>query len=53
LRPGKPIAEGEKLFFDMRKEYYEFRGWDEGGIPKKEKLLSLGLEEAARRIKKK
>jgi aldehyde:ferredoxin oxidoreductase len=53
LRPGKPIAEGEKLFFDMRKEYYEVRGWDEKGIPKREKLTALGLEEAAQKISKK
>jgi aldehyde:ferredoxin oxidoreductase len=53
LRPGKPIVEGEKLFFDMRKEYYTTRGWDANGIPTREKLLSLGLEEAAEKIKKK
>jgi len=35
----------------MRREYYEFRGWDEKGIPEREKLLSLGLEEAAQKIK--
>jgi aldehyde:ferredoxin oxidoreductase len=34
----------------MRREYYEFRGWDEKGIPEREKLLSLGLEEAAEKI---
>jgi aldehyde:ferredoxin oxidoreductase len=53
LRPGKPIGEGEKLFFDMRKEYYETRGWDANGIPTREKLLSLGLEEAAEKIQRK
>jgi aldehyde:ferredoxin oxidoreductase len=52
LRPGKPIGEGEKLFLDMRRDYYEFRGWDEKGIPKRERLISLGLEEAAEKIKK-
>jgi len=51
LRPGKPLSEGEKLFLDMRKDYYEFRGWDEKGIPTREKLISLGLEEAAEKIK--
>jgi aldehyde:ferredoxin oxidoreductase len=51
LRPGKPINEGEKLFLDMRRDYYEFRGWDEKGIPKREKLISLGLEEAAEKMK--
>jgi aldehyde:ferredoxin oxidoreductase len=53
LRPGKPIREGRKLFFDMRQDYYEARGWDANGIPKREKLLALGLEEAARKIGKK
>jgi len=51
LRPGKPISEGKRLFLDMRRDYYEFRGWDEKGIPKREKLISLGLEEAAEKIK--
>jgi aldehyde:ferredoxin oxidoreductase len=51
LRPGKPVAEGEKLFLGMRREYYEFRGWDEKGIPRREKLLAMGLDEAAEKIK--
>jgi aldehyde:ferredoxin oxidoreductase len=50
LRPGKPTEEGKRLFFHMRKEYYEARQWDEHGIPKEEKLISLGLKEAARKI---
>jgi aldehyde:ferredoxin oxidoreductase len=29
-------------------EYYPLRGWDEEGIPTKEKLEALGLEEAAK-----
>jgi len=52
LRPGKPISEGEKLFLEMRREYYAFRGWDEMGIPQREKLISLGLHEAAEKIEK-
>jgi aldehyde:ferredoxin oxidoreductase len=28
----------------MLSEYYEYRGWDEMGIPKEEKLKELGLE---------
>jgi aldehyde:ferredoxin oxidoreductase len=36
----------------MRKEYYQARGWDANGIPTREKLLSLGLEEAANKIYK-
>jgi aldehyde:ferredoxin oxidoreductase len=51
LRPGKPPNAGEKLFLEMRREYYEFRGWDEKGIPKRGKLLALGLGEAANKIK--
>jgi aldehyde:ferredoxin oxidoreductase len=50
LRPGKPVEEGEKVFFEMRKEYYEARQWDENGIPRKDKLISLGMEEAAGKI---
>ena len=50
LRPGRPAEEGKKLFFDMREEYYEARGWDENGIPEKEKLISLGLEEVGKKI---
>jgi aldehyde:ferredoxin oxidoreductase len=53
LRPGKPAAEGEKLFLKMREEYYHFRGWDEKGIPTRDKLLALELEEAAEKICKK
>jgi aldehyde:ferredoxin oxidoreductase len=53
LRPGKPVSEGSKLFFHMRKEYYEARGWNENGIPTREKLLSLDLESAAEKIKRK
>ena len=29
----------------MLLEYYQLRGWDEEGYPKKEKLKELGLEE--------
>jgi aldehyde:ferredoxin oxidoreductase len=50
LRPGKSIDEGRKLFYDMRKDYYEAREWDEKGIPKKEKLISLDLDEAVKKI---
>jgi len=28
----------------MLDEYYELRGWDEDGVPKKDKLRELGLE---------
>ena len=29
-------------------EYYRLRGWDENGIPKKEKLKELGLNHQPR-----
>jgi aldehyde:ferredoxin oxidoreductase len=52
LRPGKPLPDGRKLFMEMRRDYFKFRGWNERGIPKKSKLAALGLEEAADRLKK-
>ena len=35
---------GKDSFEKMLSEYYELRGWDENGIPKKEKLRELNLE---------
>ncbi len=35
----------------MLAEYYELRGWDESGCPSEAKLLELGLEDAASRLK--
>lgn len=52
LRPGEPLPAGEELFLKMRQEYYQFRGWDERGVPRREKLLALGLEKAAEKIYK-
>ncbi len=37
-------------FEEMLQTYYYKRGWDAEGRPKKEKLLELGLEEAARSL---
>jgi len=41
------VARGKKLpkknFDIMLREYYEARGWDENGVPKKETLERLGL----------
>jgi len=31
----------------MLPKYYEIRGWDENGVPKKEKLEELGLADLA------
>lgn len=35
---------GKELFEKMLSEYYKLRGWDENGIPTKEKLKELDLE---------
>jgi aldehyde:ferredoxin oxidoreductase len=43
---GHPIRPGD--FDTMLNEYYELSGWDENGVPKREKLLELGLEKVAR-----
>lgn len=37
-------------FIEMLKTYYTLRGWDELGRPTPEKLMKLGLEEAARKL---
>ena len=34
----------------MLKEYYEFMGWDENGIPKKEVLKELGIYDLAKKM---
>jgi aldehyde:ferredoxin oxidoreductase len=28
----------------MLEEYYQFRGWDENGVPKEAKIKELGLD---------
>ncbi|MCX5907180.1 MAG: hypothetical protein NTY64_08320 [Deltaproteobacteria bacterium] len=50
LRPGQPLAEGKKLLLDMRRDYYAFRNWGEKGIPRKEKLIDLGLDEVVKKM---
>jgi aldehyde:ferredoxin oxidoreductase len=42
--PAKGIAISKKDFLKSLKEYYKFRGWDEKGVPTKNKLKELGLE---------
>lgn len=37
----------------MLDEYYRLRGWDENGIPKKEKLKELGLDDVADALEQK
>ena len=45
---NEPVAEGPSEGFvtklpPMLEEYYQFRGWDENGVPKPEKLEELDL----------
>ena len=37
----------------MLDEYYRLRGWDENGVPKKEKLKELGLDDVADALEQK
>ena len=37
----------------MLDEYYRLRGWDENGVPKKEKLKELGLDDVANALDQK
>ena len=53
-----PVPEGEtkgfrvdrERFMELLRSYYRLRGWDERGWPTREKLLELGLEEAAEKL---
>jgi aldehyde:ferredoxin oxidoreductase len=41
----EPRVKNRVVPFDkLLPEYYEWRGWDENGLPTKEKLQELGLE---------
>jgi aldehyde:ferredoxin oxidoreductase len=39
-----------KKYEQMLSWYYELRGWDENGIPRKETLSRFGLKEAAKEL---
>lgn len=46
---NEPIAEGPSKGFTVKlapmlEEYYQFRGWDENGVPMAKKLAELGLD---------
>ena len=46
---NEPVVAGPSEGFTVKldpmlKEYYAFRGWDESGVPKPEKLTELSLE---------
>jgi aldehyde:ferredoxin oxidoreductase len=46
--PYKGAVLDREKFEQMKNEYYELRGWDkETGIPSREKLVELGLEDVA------
>ena len=42
--PAKDVVIKEKDFLKGLAEYYNLRGWDKNGVPKKNKLKELGLE---------
>jgi aldehyde:ferredoxin oxidoreductase len=43
VTPWGPTGMSEADFQKMLDEYYEFRGWDQNGIPTQKKLEALGL----------
>jgi aldehyde:ferredoxin oxidoreductase len=46
--PSKGQLISREMLDNMLDQYYEFRGWDkETGIPKRERLVELGLEDVA------
>ncbi|NQT31007.1 MAG: aldehyde ferredoxin oxidoreductase, partial [Deltaproteobacteria bacterium] len=49
--PWGPTGISEAKFQAMLDEYYKFRGWDEKGIPTKEKLEELGLGDIVEQIR--
>jgi aldehyde:ferredoxin oxidoreductase len=48
--PAKGRALGEAGLNKMLDEYYGARGWNEKGIPQKEKLQALGLTDVAKQL---
>ena len=48
--PAKGIKIKEKKFLKSLNEYYNLRGWDEKGIPTKNKIKELGLEKFSKGI---
>jgi aldehyde:ferredoxin oxidoreductase len=41
LATGRVIT--RNMYDEMLNEYYELRGWDDDGVPKKETLSALGI----------
>ena len=48
--PAKGVVIRKKDFMKGLAEYYELRGWDKNGVPKKDKLKKLGLESYGKEI---
>jgi aldehyde:ferredoxin oxidoreductase len=48
--PKGPIGVDEDQFRTMLDEYYQFRSWDQEGIPTRQKLDELGLSDIAEQI---
>ncbi|MFZ7120210.1 MAG: aldehyde ferredoxin oxidoreductase family protein [Eubacteriaceae bacterium] len=48
--PSKGMVTTKKELDTMLDEYYQIRGWNTNGIPTKEKLDSLDLQEAAKEV---
>jgi aldehyde:ferredoxin oxidoreductase len=47
-------AKGQIFELDkLLKDYYRVRGWNERGVPTREKLAELGLVEVAKELKRK
>jgi aldehyde:ferredoxin oxidoreductase len=49
--PSKGMHTPPEEFASMIEEYYRLRGWDSNGIPTREKLAALGLEETAKDLR--
>jgi len=44
-QPQDPEVPNSKVPLEtLKKDYYNIRGWDGNGLPKKEKLVKLGIE---------
>jgi aldehyde:ferredoxin oxidoreductase len=48
--PLKGYVLDKEKFAEMMQTYYQIRGWDKNGVPKKEKLKELGLSDVAAEI---
>jgi aldehyde:ferredoxin oxidoreductase len=51
--PPPEMALSEKKIERMHSEYYRTRGWDDNGVPKKETLDELGLDDVRRALEQK